>query len=68
MSVVKTAVAVAMAKRGINQMELSRRLNMKQPTVSKQLNKARPSWEFVEKVADEFNLKLSELVALGEDD
>lgn len=64
---IKRAAAVAMAKNGVNQIELCKRLGLKQPTVSRQLNKEHPSLAFIEMMANEFGMRLSEFFALGED-
>lgn len=63
----KRAVNIAMAKKGINQSELARRLGLAASTVSKQMNKEVASMTFINMVANELGMKISELIALGED-
>lgn len=64
---IKKSIAIAMAKEGINYAELARRCGLSSSTVSKQVNRTNPSMAFVHMVADELGMKVSELVALGEE-
>lgn len=64
---IKKSTAIAMAKQGINQTELGRRLRLSPSTVSKQLSREFPNLAFVKMVADEFGVKVSEFIALGEE-
>lgn len=64
---IKKSTAIAMAKQGINQTELGRRLSLSPSVVSKQLKREFPNLSFVKMVADEFGVKVSEFIALGED-
>lgn len=64
---IKKSTAIAMAKQGINQTELGRRLKLSPSTVSKQLGREFPNLAFVKMVSDEFGMKVSEFIALGEE-
>lgn len=64
---IKKSIAIAIAKEGINHTELGRRCGLSPSTVSKQVNKEVPNMAFIMLVANELGMKVSELVALGED-
>lgn len=64
---IKKSAAIAMAKAGINQSELGRRLLLSPSTMSKQLSREFPNLAFVKMMADEFGMKVSEFIALGEE-
>lgn len=58
---------IAMIKKGISQEQLGILLGLSQSTVSGMAN--RPNWncDSLQRVADALGMKVSELVALGED-
>ena len=61
------AIKVALAKKGIKQNELAARLGLSHRYISRVCNQDNVGMNVIRKIADEIGMKVSELVALGEE-
>jgi DNA-binding Xre family transcriptional regulator len=61
------SVRVAMAMRGIRNNQLAERLQVTASTVSVMLSRPTCSGQTLQNLANTFNMKVSEFIALGED-
>ena len=64
---VSKAIRVALAMKEMNQKQLAERLGMYESAVSQLVNRASITTDKLKQVADALGMKVSELVALGED-
>ena len=64
---VSKAIRVALAMKEMNQKQLAERLGVHEPAVSQMVNRASITTGKLKQVADVLGMKVSELVALGED-
>jgi len=65
MSLLKVAVKTAIARKGITIIELADKMGRNRKTVYSAIN-GNPSLSTVEKIAEAMDMKVSELIALGE--
>lgn len=61
------SLKVALAKSGISQAELAKRMGLTHTWVSALANKPKASTATIEALAKQFDMKVSEFVVLGED-
>jgi len=61
------AIKVALAKNDIRQNELAARLGVSDKYISRVCNQENVGMNTIRKIADELDMKVSELVALGEE-
>lgn len=61
------SIKVALAQKGMSQAELAKRMGITHTWVSALANKPKASTPTVEALAAQFDMKVSEFVALGED-
>jgi transcriptional regulator with XRE-family HTH domain len=61
------SIKVALAQKGMSQVELSKRMGLTHTWVSALANKKKASTATIEALATQFDMKVSEFVALGED-
>ena len=64
---VSKAIRVALAMKEMNQKQLAERLGMYESAVSQLVNKTSITTNKLKQVADALDMRVSELVALGED-
>lgn len=60
------AIKVALTMKGLTQADLAARLGIKQPTLNAYINKGAASTGRLTEIANALEMKVSELVALGE--
>lgn len=61
------SMKIAMAQRGMNQIDLAKKIGVTQPSISGLAKRSKWNGESLVKIAGAFGLKVSEFVALGED-
>lgn len=61
------AIRVALAQRGMNQSDLAGKMGTGVANISAIINRGSSTTETVKKLADVFDLKVSDLMKLGED-
>ena len=64
---ISKSIRVALAMKEMNQKQLAERLGVHEPAVSQMVNRASITTGKLKQVADVLGMKVSELVALGED-
>lgn len=64
---VSRAIRVALAMKGMTQKQLAERLGMYESAMSQLINRASVTTDKLSQVAEALDMKISELVALGED-